>query len=223
MASNLNTSSAVATSSHWFKQFFCAFPNFACIPSSLLTGIIRFIYKGKGKGPPLSCHSYGGITMTSVVMKLFEYTSLYRILLIFQGNGHLPLTQTAHQKHISYQDALFATHKAIVHTLQEGRVAYLSLYNQEKAFDFVEHSILLQLLYQAGINGKVWRLIKAYNGTLTAVVKSGSSLSHTFSVTHGIQQGSVLSPTFFLVVMDKLLNQLRECSTGTSFHCLYLG
>ena len=109
-----------------------------------------------------------------------------------------------------------------MHTLQEGRVAYLSLYDREKAFDSVEHSILLQSLYQASINGKAWRLIKACYGNLTPVVKSGSSLSHPFPVTRGVQQGSVVSPTFFLIVMDKLLNQLRECSAGTSVHDPYL-
>ena len=154
--------------------------------------------------------------MTSVVMKVFEYTFLDRIFPILQGNGHPALTQTAYQKHISCQDAIFATQEAIVHTLQEGRVAYLSLYDLEKAFDSVEHSILLQSLYQAGINGKAWRLIKACYGNLTAVVKSGSSLSHPFPVACGVQQGSVLSPIFFLIVMDKLLNQLRECSADTS-------
>ena len=162
--------------------------------------------------------------MTSVVMKVFEYTFLDRIFPILQGNGHPALTQTAYRKHISCQDAIFATQEAIVHTLQEGRVAYLFLYDLEKAFDSVEHSILLQSLYQASINGKAWRLIKVCYGNLTVVVKSASSLSHPFPVTRGVQQGSVLSPnTFFLIVMDKLLNQLRECSAGTSVHGLYLG
>ena len=47
-----------------------AFAHFEYIPSSLLTGIIRPIYKGKDKD--LSCHSYRGMTMTSVVMKVWE-------------------------------------------------------------------------------------------------------------------------------------------------------
>ena len=38
-----------------------------------------------------------------------------------------------------------------------------------------------------------------------------------------MQQGSVLSPTFFLVIMDKLLLQLRESSAGLSIGGLYLG
>ena len=105
--------------------------------------------------------------MTSVVMKVFEYTFLDRIFPILQGNGHPALTQTAYRKHISCQDAIFATQEAIVHTLQEGRVAYLFLYDLEKAFDSIEHSLLLQSLYQASINGKAWRFIKVCYGNLT--------------------------------------------------------
>ena len=58
---------------------------------------------------------------------------------------------------------------------------------------------------------------------LTAVVKSRPNLSDPFPITRGVQQGSVLSPTFFLIVMDKLLSQLKETSSGTSLCGLYLG
>ena len=57
----------------WLKQIFCAFTQLVQVPPSLLTGIICPIYTGKGKDP-LSCHSYRGITITSVLMKVFEYT-----------------------------------------------------------------------------------------------------------------------------------------------------
>ena len=177
------------------------------------------IYKGKGKDL-LYCHSYRGITITSVLMKVFEYTILNRLLPALQKFGHPSLTQTAYQKHISCQDAIFATQEAIQHNL---RVSYLSLYDLEKAFDSVEHCILLQSLFEAGINGKVWRLIKACYSNLTAVVKSGSTLSARFAVTRGVQQGPVLSPTFFLIVMDKLLQQLKATSAGLSICGLYLG
>ena len=101
--------------------------------------------------------------------------------------------------------------------LREGRVSYLSLYyDLEKAFDSVEHFVLLQSLFHAGINGKAWRLLKACCSNQTALVKSGSTRSDTFSITRGVQQGSVLSPTIFLIVMDKLLRQLQETSSGTS-------
>ena len=91
----------------WLKQIFCAFSQFEQVPPSLLTGVICPIYKGRGKDP-LSCHSYRGITLTSVLMKVFEYAILNRLQPVLQENGHPSLTQTAYQKHISCQDAIFA-------------------------------------------------------------------------------------------------------------------
>ena len=161
--------------------------------------------------------------MTSVIMKVFEYTLLERILPIIQDHGHPALTQTAYQKHISCQDAIFATQEIIQNSLLEGEVSYLSLYDLEKAFDSIEHSILLQSLFNAGINGKSWRLIRNCYNNLYAVVKCSSTLSHPFPVTRGVQQGSVLSPIFFLMVIDALLLQLKESRCGSSICGLYLG
>ena len=208
----------------WPKQIFCAFVNFEHVPSNLLTGIIRPIYKGKGKDP-LCCNSYRDITMTSVTMKVFEYAILDRILPLLQENGHPSVLQTAYRKHISCQDAIFATQEAIYSLLQEGRVAYLSLYDLEKAFDSIKHSMLLQSLFQAGVKGKSWRLIKACYCNLSEVVKPGrsSSKSFPFSISRGVQQGSVTSPTLFLMVMDQLLHQLLEEKAGVSICNLFLG
>ena len=38
----------------------------------------------------------------------------------------------------------------------------MCLYDLHKAYDSVEYSILLKRLYEAGINSKCWRLIKAW-------------------------------------------------------------
>ena len=36
----------------------------------------------------------------------------------------------------------------------------MCLYDLQKVFDSVEYSVLLQKLYEVGVNGKLWRLIK---------------------------------------------------------------
>ena len=84
----------------WLKQIFCAFIKLEQVPTSLLTGIICPIYKGKGKDP-LSCHSYRGITITSVLTKGFEYTLLNRQLPVLQESSHPALTQTVSRSTIS--------------------------------------------------------------------------------------------------------------------------
>ena len=77
----------------WLKIFFNAFIFFEYVSACMLTAIIRRIYKGKGKDS-FNCHSYRGITMTSVIMKNFEYVMLDRILPVLKCNGHPFRTQT---------------------------------------------------------------------------------------------------------------------------------
>ena len=206
----------------WLRQIFNAFISLECVPSCILTGIILPVYKGKGKDP-LNCNSYRGISITPVIMKLFEYILLERILPVLQDNGHPHIAQTAYQKKVSCQDAIFTSLEAIRSTLRDGRSAYLSLYDLEKAFDSIEHAILLRSLFEAGVNGKSWRLIWFWYSNLTAVVRSGAITSSPIHILRGVQQGSVLSPIFFLVIMDNLLHQLSRNSCGASIYHLYLG
>ena len=134
-----------------------------------------------------------------------------------------PLSPKLPIKSTSLAKTLSLPQKRPYRVTLDGRAIYLSMYDLEKAFDSVEHCILLQSLFHAGINGKAQRLIRACYSNLTAVVKLKSTLSDLFPITRGVQQGSVLSPVFFLVVMDRLLQRLRETSSGMSICSLYLG
>ena len=116
--------------------------------------------------------------------------------------------------------SLLESLEAIRSTLCDGRSAYLSLYDLEKAFDSIEHAILLRSLFQACVNGKSWRLIRAWYDNLTAVVRSGPTMSSPIHILRGVQQGS---PIFFLVIMDDLLHQLSQSGCGASICRLYLG
>ena len=206
----------------WLKQIFNAFIHLEHIPCSFLTGKLTPIYKGKGKDP-LKCNSYRGITMMSVIMKAFEYAVLERILPTLKNAGHPLRNQTAYQKSISCRDAIFSTQEIILHTLHEGGHPILSLYDLEKAYDSIEHPILLKCLSEAGLNGKSWRVIKACYDNIQVVVSSNSRYSTPVPFLRGIQQGSVLSPTFFLVVMDKMLQKLEDENAGISICNLFLG
>ena len=151
------------------------------------------------------------------------YTLLERILPVLQENGHPALTQTAYRKSVSCQDAIFSTQEAIKSILCDGNTAFLSLYDLEKAFNSFEHPVLLHSHFQAGINGRSWRLFKAWYSNLSALVRFKSVMSPSIPVHRGVQQGSFLSLTFFLVVMDKLLHQLSDERCGISICGLYLG
>jgi len=68
----------------------------------------------------------------------------------------------------------------------------------------VEYPVFLDRLFDAGINGKMWRLLKNWYEDDSCQVKLDGRLSGRYSVERGVKQGSVLSPTLFLFVMDPL-------------------
>ena len=68
-----------------------------------------------------------------------------------------------------------------------------------KAFDTINHDILLSKLYRYGIRGNPLRLFENYLSNLNQVVKIDDTISSTQTIICGIPQGSTLGPWLFLL------------------------
>ena len=202
-------------------------------PEVLKNGIIVPIYKGGGKDP-LKVDSYRGITLTSMVSKvLITLTSMVSKVLEFLLLEHLELVfmeadlphinQSAYRKAVSCADAIFATQEVVAKYLRGGSRVYMCLYDLQKAFNSVEYPVLLEKLFDIGVNGKMWRLLKSwYDGGFCRVRMDGM-LSENFQVKRGVKQGAVLSPALFLLVMDPFLRQLQASGVGLKVNNFYAG
>ena len=93
----------------------------------------------------------------------------------------------------------------------------------EKAFDSVEYFTLLSHIFKLGVNGKCWRLIRDWYTDTYSVVKVNNKCSESFPVNRGVKQGSVLSPTLFIAVMDSLLSFLESSGQGLTLCGLNVG
>ena len=78
-------------------------------------------------------------------------------------------------------------------------------FDLEKAFDSIEYGVLLRHMFNLGINGKCWRLIKDWYSESWGVVKIRDQMSARFPLSRGVKQDSVLSPTLFNIVINSLL------------------
>ena len=215
MAEHLIEGGDVVTT--WLTGILNAVIDLESVPDSLKRGVVVPVYKGSGKDP-LLVESYRGVTLSSVVTKVLEFLVLERLHIVFL-EAYIPhCNQSAYRKRVSCGDAIFATQEVICRYLRGGSHAYTICKKP------VEYPVLLQRLYEVGVNGKCWRLMKSwYEGATCQVKVDDGMLSEPYPIQRGVKQEPVLSPAFFLLVMDPLLRVLEQSGLGLSVNNFYAG
>ena len=85
-------------------------------------------------------------------------------------------------------EAIFSTLEVLSVYAQHSEKVYICFYDLQKAFDSVQYSVLLQRLYDAGINGRAWRLRKSWYTLPKDMVRVNGSLSSMFNLEHGFSR-----------------------------------
>ena len=83
----------------------------------------------------------------------------------------------------------------------------------QKAFDTVDHDILLYKLNHYGIRGVENNWFKSYLSNRKQFVSVNGAKSDEKIVQHGVPQGSVLGPLLFLLYINDLNRALKYCHT----------
>ena len=79
-------------------------------------------------------------------------------------------------------------------------------YDLKKAFDTVNHKILLKKLYAYGIRGSILKWLDSYLSDRLQYVYYNGSESNSDSITCGVPQGSILGPLLFIIYMNDIFN-----------------
>ena len=138
---------------------------------------------------------YGGITLLSVVGKLF--TSIYIYV----------EAQSGFRKRMSTGDNIFVLHSLNTHCVNEKKKLYSAFTDFKKAFDFVVRDVLWFNLVKSGVKGKILDIIQSMYKNIKSRVKFENDLSDEFSKYFGVRLGECLSPFLYSMCLNDLENE----------------
>ena len=188
------------------------------IPDSFKSGIITPVHK-KGKDP-CKMDNYRGITVSSILGKLFETVLLNRLDELNNDQSEL---QFGFTKGLSLTMAALILCEAVLDSALTREPLYIAALDTQKAFDVVSHPVLMKMLYLQGINRHLWQVIRSMYSGLSAKVKWEGAVSQSFCVLQGVRQGGILSTHFYKTYLNHFLLDLESRALGKYIGDLYMG
>ena len=172
------------------------------------------LYKGKEHyiENQLQAHISAHYNLKNTRKKLFTNESI----VFLQSTGQIYENQYGFRANHSCKHAIGQVVGTIIKSLEKQQYSACVLLDLSKAFDMIEHKILLQKLDTYGIRGNALSWFESYltNCRLRVKCRTVSNSKETISdeqpVKYGTPQGSCLGPLIFLVFVNDLHLHLRE-------------
>ena len=188
---------------------------------SISTGTVPEFYKTSHiaplhkKGSRAIPSNYRPISLTSHIIKIYERVLRKQMVVYLEGNNLLCKKQHGFRSGKSCLTQLLHHYDDIIESLSNGTDFDAIYLDYAKAFDKVDHKLLIKKLHLYGFHPRLINWIESFLTNRTQKVVIDGCFSLLALIISGVPQGTVLGPILFLI----FINDIDQCVSHSIIRC----
>ena len=160
-------------------------------------------------------NNYRPISLLPVISKVIEKIIYTQLSLYFESNKLFSDSQYGFRPNRSTEQATLELTDRIISAMDNNDVPIGIFLDLSKAFDTIDHAILLSKLEHYGVDGIPLQLVKNYLTNRKQYVKLNEVNSNLLPINTGVPQGSILGPLLFIIY----ISDFTRASSIVDFIC----
>ena len=156
------------------------------------------------KGSKDSMNNYRPISLLNFCSKIFEKIIHNRLIKFINENNIIMDNQYGFRANSNTNLAILDFTEFVRYHVDCGQIVAGIFLDIAKAFDCVDHSVLISKLNKIGICNNALKLFANYLSNRSQYIQVDGFTSTSLNIKAGVPQGSVLGPTLFLIYINNI-------------------